>query len=40
MKKYDYVGREDRVIALLCEMLKDAGWTDEEITRYVMARVL
>ena len=39
MRKFEYEGKEDRLINLLQEMLKDNGWTQEEIDRYVIARI-
>jgi hypothetical protein len=31
--------RERQIIILLYQMLNDAGWTNEEITKYVNARI-
>jgi hypothetical protein len=39
MKKADWEGKEDAVIYILMSMLKDGDWTQEEIDRYVLARI-
>ena len=39
MRKYEWEGKEIKVILLLQEMLKDNGWSQKQIDDYILARI-
>lgn len=39
MRKFEYEGQEDDVIRLLQDMLIDSGWSQDEIDKYILARI-